>query len=331
MKKGAFVLLAFFLGLAGFVSAEERGGGRGFSSFSGASGDSGVGGGFSNSSGYSGDSGRRGNSVSPKLRSLGIRSVPRYFTQRSQLLSAGSASHLGLPSQGPRGEAFRAAVVSPRAMNSTLVRNNMAVVNRAGFRSQVHSFNARETTVGRYYWHNFNGVNFCHYYDRWGCHWYGWYCGSSFYWSCWWGNFWWWYDPLYFRWCYWYDGWWWWQNPEDINQIDVYNNGEYVPSGSEETQGSKEVQSPAAKATSQIQTFNSKDGTRMVKVVGESKDAFLYDMQDPPAFKARYLVSGVTDVRFSKTTDGKPLQIILVLSDDSFELFDADGNPVGNH
>jgi hypothetical protein len=48
-------------------------------------------------------------------------------------------------------------------------------------------------------------------------------------------------------------------------------------------------------------------------------------------FKAKYLASGVTDVRFSNTDNGKPLQIMLSLSDGTFELYDADGNPVGGN
>jgi hypothetical protein len=316
--------MVFFIGLSSFALAEERGGGSG-SGFSGGG------------SGFSG--GGRSSFVSPRLRSLGVRSVPRSFTSRSQLFSAGSGHNLGLPSQGPSGESFRASVVSPRAMNSSMVRNNMSRVNTLGFRSQIRTFNARETMVGHYYWHNYNGLNFCHYYDRWGCNWYGWYFGSSFYWSCWWGNYWWWYDPAYYRWCYWYDGWWWWQNPDNVQEIDVYNNGEYVPSNSGETQApdtqsstanlSAQGQESTGNAPAQIQSFNSKDGTRTVKLAGS--DAFLYDTTGKPAFKAKYLASEVTDVRFSNTDNGKPLQIMLGLADGSFELYDADGNAVGSN
>jgi len=84
-------------------------------------------------------------------------------------------------------------------------------------------------------------------------------------------------------------------------------------------------------ALSQIQTFNSKDGSRMVKLAGNSNDAFLYDTSGTAAFKAKYLASDVTDVRFSNTDNGKPLQIMLGLADGSFELYDADGNAVGNN
>ncbi len=317
MKKITLVFLAFSIGLTSFALAAERGG---------------AGGGFS---------GGGGGSVSPRLHSMGVRSVPRSFTNRSQLFSS-SYRGMGLPSRGPGGGAFRASAVSPRAMSSVSVRTNMARVNSVGFRSQIGGFNARETMVGHYYWHNYNGLNFCHYYDRWGCHWYGWYFGSAFYWSCWWGNYWWWYDPAYYRWCYWYDGWWWWQNPDNVQEIDVYNNGEYVPANSGETQGSTgnmpaqnqnsndnapvQGQVSADNTATQIQTFSSKDGSRMVKLAGN--DAFLYDNTKKPA-QAKYLASGVADVRFSNSDNGKPMQIMLGLSDGSFELFDEDGNAVG--
>ena len=304
MKKIGLLFLILTFGLTGLALAESRGGGE------------------------SGGSGFSGGSVSPRLQSMGVRSVPHYYTNRSQLFSNGSRN-LSLPSRGPNGGSFRASVVSPRAMNSSLVRNNMATVNGVGFRSQIQGFNARENVVGQYYWHNYNGLNFCHYYDRWGCNWYGWNCGNSFYWSCWWGNNWWWYDPTGYRWCYWYDGWWWWQNPDNVTDVYVYNNGEYVPSNQEQTQGS--AQAPAVGSVSQIRTFNSKDGTRTVKLAGDSNDAFLYDATETPAFQPKYLSTGVKDVHFSNTKNGKPLQIMLGLTDGSFELYDADGNTIGGN
>ena len=310
MKKNILIFLGFFLSLAGFVAAEERGGGFASSGFSG---------------------GRSESSVSPRLRSIGVRSVPRRFSQRSQLFSSRNVRNLSLPSQGPRGESFHASVIAPRFMSSSLVRNNMISINNAGFRASINTYNARENIVGRYYWHNYNGNNFCHYYDRWGCNWYGWNCGAGFYWSCWWGNNWWWYDPIAFRWCYWYDGWWWWQNPDNVTEVDVYNNGDYVPSDSEQPQNLEGTQVPAVKASSLSNDFNSKDRTRMVKLVGSSRDAFLYDTTETPAFKAKYLASGVKEVHFSNATAEKPLQIMLILKDDSFELYDANGDPVGNN
>jgi len=111
-----------------------------------------------------------------------------------------------------------------------------------------------------------------------------------------------------------------------VTDVYVYNNGEYVPSNDQEG-----APAPAAGFVSQIRTFNSKDGTRTVKLAGDSNDAFLYDAGQTPAFQPKYLASGVKDVRFSNTSNGKPLQIMLGLADGSFELYDADGNTIGGN
>lgn len=260
---------------------------------------------------------------------------------------------MGVPAFGPRGGSFNASVVSSRGMSSSFVRSNMAVVSSGGFRNQVAALNVRENVVGHYYWHAYNGLNYCHYYDRWGCNWYGWNCGAGFYWSCWFGNYWWWYDPGYYRWCYWYDGWWWWQNPNDVTVTYVYNNGQYIPEQSVASQqgqqqaasDSDEQQAAPAPESSyssvppeeqvsaappiSVKMFSSKDKSRMVKIAGASKDAFLDDTTATPSFKSKYLASGVTSARFSTDADGEVL-ITLSMQDGSSVLYDGDGNPVSN-
>jgi hypothetical protein len=243
---------------------------------------------------------------------LGIHNVPRGIPNRSQILSMGREhSSLSLPNRGPDGNPLKASLVSPHAMNSALVRGHMgAIVRDKAFTGQVLRFNTTERNAGQYYWHNYNGLNFCHYYDRWGHHWYGWWLGGSFFWTQFYWGYWWWYDPLYYRWCYWYDGWWWWQDP--YNVVYAYNDGQYVSGASPAPQGPVE--------------YRSEDGTRMVKLAGG--DAFLFDTSGSAAFKPVYLASGVKEVEFSKTQEGKPLQILVVLDDNSFELFDDVGNPL---
>jgi hypothetical protein len=342
MRKTTTVLLVLTFCLTGLASAQERGGGgRGGGDFGGGGGGWNGGGG-----GWSG--GDRGNSG---LGGGDIRSG-RPGAQGVSRSSAAGFRGLGLPSKGPHGSSFRGTLVTPRAMSSGAVRNNMAVVNNAGFRSRISNYNAHENVVGRYYWHNYNGNNFCHYYDQWGCNWYGWYCGAGFYWSCWWDNNWWWYDPLNYQWCYWNNGWYY-QDPGST-QVYVYNNGQYVPAESNEDQTQaagddsqndysddsqnavESNQSETATAApvsplSSLKTYFSKDQTRKVQVVGASRDAFLYDTSGTPAFKTKYLASDVVDVRFSKVAKGKPLQIMLGLADGSFELYDADGNSAGGN
>lgn len=260
--------------------------------------------------------------VPQKLRRIGVTRVPRPITNRSQLLSGKQLKgRARLPQQGPDGKALRASVVSRTAMNSSMVRNNMSSIARdRSFTSQINTLNSTENRVNHYYWHSYNGNPYCHYYDGWGCHWYGWYYGGSCFWTqYYWGNWWWW-DPFYDRWCYWNDGWWWWNDPYHVNVVYVYNNGQYVPAGADNPNVN-------ASDSSNGGVYRSNDGSRMVKVTGPSQDAFLYDTAVPPAFKPVYLASGVKEVRFSNTQNGRTLQVMLILNDGSFDLFDDSGNP----
>jgi hypothetical protein len=82
----------------------------------------------------------------------------------------------------------------------------------------------------------------------------------------------------------------------------------------------------------------SADGARMVQVEGREASAFLYDLTaqdaDSRGVLIRYLARGVTDVRFSDTSRGIPLQIVLETAGTdgasrSRLVFDADGKPLG--
>lgn len=328
MKKIIFVLFLSVLLPAGFTFAVRGGGGGGGfdGRVDGGGGDGRAdgGGGFD---GRGGDGWNGGNVSSPSnsfrtvrassgnWRRMGITHAPRAISNRSHVLNAPREhSQVGLPSRGPGGAPFKASMVSPRNMSSEAVRSQMAGITRnAAFTSEINRYSSTETRVGQYYWHNFNGTNYCHYWDRWGGHWYGWYFGGSFFWSQYYWGYWWWYDPFWFRWCYWYDGWWWWQDPY-YNSIYVYDDGQYIPDGTSGTP-------PASAGPVE---YRSKDGTRAVKMMGQ--DAFLYDTSDAHAFKPIFLDSGVERAAFSNTSNGKPLRIMLELNDGSFELFDNKGN-----
>jgi len=212
----------------------------------------------------------------------------------------------------------------------------MGIITGGAFRAQIGIYNLNERIVGNYYWHTGNGFNYCHYYDRWGYHWYGWYLGNSYFWTRWYANNYWWYDPTYYRWCYWHDGGWWWQDP-NTTSIYVYNNGSYMPTDSgvnvnvnvngNNGPGASSAQPPVSnQGQGAGKTFYSNDGTRQVKVVGN--DAFLYDTSGQNSFKPIYLGSNVTSVKFSNTNNGKPLQVMLMLSDGSFDMYDGQGNPL---
>jgi hypothetical protein len=74
------------------------------------------------------------------------------------------------------------------------------------------------------------------------------------------------------------------------------------------------------------QAYDSPDGTRVVKIIGESQDAFLYDNSNPRTFDPVYLASGVQNVQFSEVANGRPLELVLKLNDGSFDMFDSYGN-----
>lgn len=258
--------------------------------------------------------------VSEDMRKLGIRRVPERISDKSRILNAApERSRFTPPASGPKGEALKARVLEPRRSDAAVIRTQMkSLVSNATFVNQINVYNSRETVANRYYWHDWNGNRYCHYYDTWGYHWYGWYWHGSCFWSRWYAGSWWWYDPSYYRWCYWYDGYWWWQDPYHVNVVYVYNDGRYVSSGSDTR---LEVPSSSAEVD-----YRSKDGSRTIKVFGN--DAFLYDTDADGVNNAPvYLASGVKEVKFSRQGNGKPLQIMLMLEDGSFELFDSDGNP----
>lgn len=103
-----------------------------------------------------------------------------------------------------------------------------------------------------------------------------------------------------------------------MNVVYIYNNDQYVPANSGNTVEAGEDSAEAS--------YRSKDGTRMVKIV--DGDAFLYDtVEGEEDNKPVYLASNVKEVKFSSAREEKPLQILLVFDDGSFEMFDPDGNP----
>jgi hypothetical protein len=198
----------------------------------------------------------------------------------------------------------------------------MGLVNSASWRGRVEGFGRNERDPRRYYWHHEHDFDFCHYLDDSGYNWYGWYLGSHFFWTRYFNSRWWWYDTDFDRWCFWNDGFWWWQDPYHMGDIYMYNNNSYVPGNSQDDQVAVAAPEKAGQST-----FASPDGTRTVKVVTDTQDAYLYDTSKEPSFNPVYLASGVKDVQFSDTSNGRPLQIVLKLNDNSFDIFDGQGLP----
>jgi hypothetical protein len=270
--------------------------------------------------------------VSAQFRSLGVRSYPRPFARTQLLIAPRERSAIAFPAHGPGGVNLHVNVFARTGFSTNpVIRTHMALITGGAFRAQIGIYNTNERIVGQYYWHTGNGFNYCHYYDRWGYHWYGWYFGNAYFWTRWYSNNWWWYDPAYYRWCYWHDGGWWWQDP-DTTTVYIYNNGSYLPADGGVNanvnvnmgNGQGAPNTAPVQAQSGNNAFYSNDGSREVKLVGS--DAFLYDISGQNSFKPVYLGTNVTSVKFSNTSKGQPLQEMLLFSDGSFGLFDNQGN-----
>jgi hypothetical protein len=192
---------------------------------------------------------KRAVAVPKHLHSLGVRNMPPQLGPRQRLEADAAHSSIAWPKEGPHGRALRAeGFVAREHMNEAFVHEHFrAMVQDRALLADVRRFGVEERVAGRYYWHSWHGNDFCHYYDPWGYHWYGWYLGPRFFWVRYHSGGWWWYDPLRIRWCFWYDGFWWWQDPLNISLTYVYNGTDYVPS-QEATSESPTAQSTALPA-----------------------------------------------------------------------------------
>jgi len=261
--------------------------------------------------------------VRGKLRKIGVTAEPSLITDRAEIIHTDRLhSAIGLPKEGPGHRPLRGNALSPRHFNDPIVRQQMARIDNADWTARIHGFHDSEKLANHYYWHQDQGFNFCHYIDPTGYHWWGWYSGDQFFWTRHFHSRWWWYDSDYDRWCFWNNGNWWWQDPYHLGDLYCYNNDTYIPTNSADDQ--VVVTAPV---NSNPQVTTSPDGTRLVKVIGDSQDAFLYDTANPPTFDPVYLASGTQSVQFSDTSNGRPLEIILKLNDGSFDMFDGYGNP----
>ncbi len=259
--------------------------------------------------------------VRKKLQKLGIRAIPQPIAERRQILFTDRAhSTIRFPDRGWDRQPLRGTLIRPIRFDIPLVRNHMALVANLEFTARIGEFNRAEVRRNFYYWHQDSDFNYCHYVDNWGYHWYGWYVGSDYFWTRYYQSRWWWYDIDHFRWCFWNGGRWWWQDPNHVGDLYVFVNNNYVPCNS----ANDPVVVNAAQ-NGNVSVYHSSDGSRMVKVVSGG-DAFLFDTAIPPAFNPIYLASNVSGVRFSNTSNGEPLQVLLELNDGTFDLFDNQGN-----
>ena len=262
------------------------------------------------------------NIVQQQLKKLGVKSEPGYITNREDVVYTDRAhSMIAYPKTGFDNHPITAMSFSPRQLNDKAVRTQMSLVVSASWNSKIWQFDRNETMANHYYWHRDRNFNYCHYMDDWGYSWYGWYLGNRCFWTRHFNSRWWWYDTNFDRWCFWNGGFWWWQDPYHFGDLYCYNGAAYVAVNS-----AADNVNVAVPDNKDMRTYTSPDKTRIVKVVTDTQDAFLYDASNHPAFDPVYLASGVQDVLFSSVKNGKPLEIILKLNDGSFDMFDGDGN-----
>jgi hypothetical protein len=231
------------------------------------------------------------------------------------------AGRAAYPEKNERGERIsqRAAATPPA--------HHAAVVKNAGFVRNVSHLERTEVVPNHYYWHNQNGIRYSHYYDGHN-HWYGFYHGPTFYWTRYYGNRWWWFDGPHARWVFWGNGYWWWAGPGGVAYVYMDNN--YYPYESAGVVVEHQENAPASPASVPAPdagvTTSSLDGRRMAQVFGSDAQAFLYDKSVTPPKFVKYLGQGVSKVLFSGGTAGAPVQIVVEYKDDTFALFDGDGN-----
>ena len=84
-----------------------------------------------------------------------------------------------------------------------------------------------ERIVQQFYWHQSEGLDYCHYRDLEGNNWYGWNKDDSFNWVLWHGKRYWWRDPFAGNWLYYFQGYWWRAEGQNPQGIQVIVEGEY--------------------------------------------------------------------------------------------------------
>ena len=262
------------------------------------------------------------NYVRKKLQKLGVTSAPGYIVNREEVIHTDREhSIIAYPKAGFDNRPISAVAFSSRHFNDQAIRAHMSLVGSSEWLDRIRAFNQSENRPNFYYWHNDKNFTYCHFIDNSGYHWYGWYLGNKYFWIRNFNNRWWWYDVDYDRWCFWNNGFWWWQDPYHMGDLYCYNDASYIPCNSAEDNVAVIVPD-----NNNTHNYTSPDGTRIVKVVADTEDAFLYDSANPPSFNPVYLASGVQDVMYSDPKNGRPLEIILKLNDQSFDMFDGNGN-----
>jgi len=271
--------------------------------------------------------------LTESARQRGVRELPQRVVNRNDYVrTTRDRSVIQRPARDWQGRSISARAID-RGDDRVVVNHMSRISVNTTIINNINLYNTRETRVGHYYWHYDNGNRYCHYRDRWGYRWFGWYVGSSYFWTRYHSGRFWWYDTSFDRWCYWHGGRWWWQDPYRVNVVYVYDNTRYIQAVSDDE---LEVGLPEdadddnfTEGNTNVRIYRSKDESRMVKVIGRDQEAFLYDTDGSESFRPVYLGNRVKEIRFSNRNIDRPLQVMVVFKDDSFELFDSRGKSMG--
>ena len=219
-------------------------------------------------------------------------------------------------------------------------RDHVGRIDRDDFRQGIHReqdhWNDRDHD---YHWHDWDGWRICHHYDEFGFHWWGFYVGEVYFWTRYYNDNYWWYEPYWHRWVYMHDSQWWWHGDDGFSY--VYVDGRYYRYDRNDggvimnPDPTPPVDVPPGDPTPEDQNpvVYSLDGTRSIKITGDARDAFLYDLTvaDPnsPEAQPRWLAVDVKTAEF--TTDGKNGILLTVTNTDGSEstlMFDSNGSPL---
>jgi hypothetical protein len=262
--------------------------------------------------------------VRKRLQKLGVTNLPNYITDRIRILDTNKLqSSVPAPRLGPDKKPLTASLIPEYRYSDPIVKDQLAILHNRAFAVKADKANKVEKLKNHFYWHKEKGFTYCHYIDPQGFHWYGWYMKDNCFWTCYFGGHWWFFDTDHSRWCFYENGWWW-QDPYHVGDLYYFNNGEYIPCDSAKDAVVMTVQ------TNNQKVVTSPDGSRTVKIIGDGRDAFLYDNSATPSFSPLYLASKVTAVKFSNTDNGQPLRIMVTMDNGASDLYDSEGTPLDN-
>lgn len=152
-------------------------------------------------------------------------------SKRLWLKSDRQHSQIIFPHAGADGQAIHSSLVVRAQIGAPEIHAHFrALAGDSVMMGNLRGYNRSEIQANHYYWHSYHGMNYCHYYDPWHYHWYGWYMGDRYFWTRFDRGFWWWYDPLQLRWCYWDNNNWWWSDPLQPQAVYLYHDGDYMRS-----------------------------------------------------------------------------------------------------